>query len=124
VLKLYHFSTKAGAERVQTSGFQVGADGGCSLTEAGAVWTICGEKGREILLEVTLDLTREQLAPYRQEFREETLDALTGEPTSDPLGDGCDPTAWYRIPAKVLNPVITNIRQVPPDERKRLAEGF
>jgi hypothetical protein len=122
-MKLYHFTTKTGAKRVLASGFQNGAGGGCWLAEAGAVWTICGQKSRQTLLEVTLNLTREQLTPYRRKFREKTLDALTGEPIPDPLGERCGPTVWYHIPAKVLNPEITKIRQVTPEERKRLAEG-
>jgi hypothetical protein len=123
-MKLYHFSTKTEARRVLASSFQDGTDGGCWLAEAGAVWTICGEKGRQTLLEVTLNLTREQLAPYRREFREETLDDLTGEPIPDSLGERCGPTVWYHIPAKVLNPEITEIRRVPPKERNRLVEGI
>src|SRR5262245_24115737 len=123
-MKRYHFSTKTEAERVLASRFQDGADGGCWLAEAGAVWTICGEKSRKTLLEVTLNMTREQLAPYRQECREVTLDEVTGEPTPDPLGDRCGPTVWYQIPAQVLNPAITKIRRIPPKERKRLAEGI
>jgi hypothetical protein len=121
-MKLYHFTTTTGAKRILASGFQNGAGGGCWLAEA--AWTICGEEGRQTLLEVTLNLTREQLAPYRQEIYEETPDALTDKPTSDPLGDKCGPTVWYHIPANVLNQARTKIRRVPPKERKRLAEGI
>jgi len=111
-IRLFHRTTREGAEAILANGFRDGEDGGVWFSRYLDCW---GEQGRH-LLEVLLDVSEDTLDAYAIEV---VADEVCVDIEAD-IWESCDEDevetfVWYKVPAAVVNARGT-ARRVPPDE--------
>lgn len=95
-IKLYLFLPRAEADELVRSGFQ---DSSRRYRLNPADYTACSAFNPKSLVEIDLELDREELARYRRELELPVEDDL---PADDEFTAAAEPIYWYELPARVL----------------------
>jgi hypothetical protein len=125
--RLYHFTSADAAAAILRDGFIDGVDPDTAPPAEPGVWlaptpNAWGERSRQVLLEVTLDLTGPELDEFaRNAVADEVWDDEVGDFVPDAT-DPPEPLFAFLVPVAVVNS-RGRVRLVPRDERRRLALG-
>lgn len=104
-IKLYLFLPRAEAEELVRSGFP-DSNRGYRLNPAD--YTACSAFNPKSLVEIDLELDREELARYRQQLELPFDEDAAGD--EEFAGPAAEPIHWYELPAQVLRTACRSCR--------------